>query len=88
MVVDGRGREETTVWIMKEGEVRVECWLVVLSFGGNYGAKVIIIEKDIELEEGVGLGVREAGTRSGSEEVGRWAVRGVSRAEVRSVFRS
>ena len=52
---------------------------MVLSFGSIYGPKVVIIVG------GVGVGVKEAGTREGGmhERVDRWVVRRAFIAEVR-----
>ena len=52
---------------------------MVLDFGGIYGSKVVIIEKDTDLERGVGVVVREIGRRGDGRSKGfdRWAVRRV-----------
>ena len=36
---------------------------MVLLYGDIYGSKVVIIEEDRDVEGGVGIGVRETGTR-------------------------
>ena len=51
---------------------------MVLSLGGIYGSKVVII-----VEENVDVGVRETNGRD--KGVNRWMVREVFRAEVRGV---
>ena len=70
------------MWARVRGGDSLELWkrerLEVLSFGGIYGSKVVIIVG--------GIGVREAGRRGGKNEgVDRWAVKEISRAKVRGV---
>ena len=48
MVMDG------TVWVIEEGEVRVKDWRVVLLLVAVYSSKMLIIEKNIDVEGKVG----------------------------------
>ena len=56
---------------------------MVLLLRGIYGSKVVILEEDTDVGGGIGVGVREIGTRG--EGIDRCAVRGVFRARVRGV---
>ena len=65
--MDERGwREEGIIWIIEEREVRVG--ELVSSI---YGSKVVVMKEDVE--ERVGVHVRETGTRG--KGVDRWVVR-------------
>ena len=43
---------------------------MVLLFGGIYDSKVVIIEEETDVEGGLGIGVREIGTRGGGRGKG------------------